>query len=188
MTTTIAGTMPYAWPWDGAVDPLRTALLVITPFSGTPLVGTPAGDRVAAIADMVQAVGGTVMHVVTVPPARAEKGSTVVVDPTWQRVCAQGIDGFFGSSLDARLRSSRRDQLLLTGVGLETCVHSTMRSANDRGYECLLVLDACLAYDDDLVASSRSQVEMAGGIFGAVGTTDNVIAAYAALVKRGVHS
>ena len=82
-----------------------------------------------------------------------------------------------GDSLDALLRSLGRDQLLLTGSWLETSVHSTMRSANDRGYECLLVLDACTAYDPDLVAASRSQIEMSGGIFGAVGHTDDVLAA-----------
>ncbi len=44
-----------------------------------------------------------------------------------------------------------------------------MRSANDRGYECLLVIDACVPHDPELVAASRSQIEMSGGIFGAVG-------------------
>jgi nicotinamidase-related amidase len=56
-------------------------------------------------------------------------------------------------------------------------VHSTLRSANDTGYECLLVADACSAHDPALVASSISSVEMSGGIFGAIGTTDAVLAA-----------
>jgi nicotinamidase-related amidase len=94
---------------------------------------------------------------------------------------AAGVDGFFGSCLDATLRGIGADQLLLTGAGLETCVHSTMRSANDRGYECLLVLDACVPYRPDLVPAARSHVEMSGGIFGAVGHTTDVLAAYAAL-------
>ncbi len=52
-----------------------------------------------------------------------------------------------------------------------------MRSANDRGYECLLVVDACAPLDPDLVAPATSMVEMSGGIFGAIGTTDPVLAA-----------
>ena len=59
-------------------------------------------------------------------------------------------------------------------------MHSTMRSANDRGYECLLVVDACAPLDPDLVPPAISMVEMSGGIFGAVGTTAPVLAALAA--------
>ena len=70
-----------------------------------------------------------------------------------------------------------RDLLLLVGLGLETTVHSTMRSANDRGYECLLVVDACAPLDPDAVPNAVSMVEMSGGIFGAVGLTDPVLAA-----------
>jgi nicotinamidase-related amidase len=90
---------------------------------------------------------------------------------------AHGVDGFFASPLDALLRSLGRDQLLLCGAWLETGVHSTMRSANDRGYECLLVLDACVPHDPALVAASRSQIEMSGGIFGAVGDSNDVLSA-----------
>jgi nicotinamidase-related amidase len=50
-----------------------------------------------------------------------------------------------------------------------------MRAANDRGYECLLVEDAVCSYDEDLTAAALSSIQMSGGIFGAVGTTDAVI-------------
>ena len=66
---------------------------------------------------------------------------------------------------------------MLCGQWLETGVHSTIRSANDRGYECLLALDACIPYDPDLAPAARSQIEMSGGIFGAVGDTAAVLAA-----------
>ena len=91
------------------------------------------------------------------------------------RIAAVGIDGFHGSPLDTLLRGARTDRLLLAGAGLETCVHSTMRSANDRGYECLLVTDACAAYDEQLVAQAISMIEMSGGIFGAVATSAAVL-------------
>jgi nicotinamidase-related amidase len=56
-------------------------------------------------------------------------------------------------------------------------VHSTLRSANDRGYECLTIADACLAADTETQRGAISSIEMSGGIFGAVGSTDAVIAA-----------
>jgi len=175
MTRTIAHTTPYAWPWDGAFAPSRTAMLVVT------VPGAPApGARVKALAGALRPAGGVVVQVTTAPPRAARAPAAETWGSADERVASAGVDGFFGSSLDGLLRSRGRDQLLLTGAWLETSVHSTMRSANDRGYECLLVLDACAAYDPDLVVASRSQIEMSGGIFGAVGSTDDVLAAVAA--------
>lgn len=171
MSPTVAHTTPYAWPWDGAHSPDRTALLVVT------APGAPApGAGVEALAGALRPVGGVVVHVTTAPPRRPGAAAEAW-GPADHRVDSAGVDGFYGSPLDGLLRSLGRDQLLLTGAWLETGVHSTMRSANDRGYECLLVLDACTAYDPDLVVASRSQIEMSGGIFGAVGMTDDVLAA-----------
>ena len=51
--------------------------------------------------------------------------------------------------------------------------------ANDMGFECLLVVDACAPGDEGLVAGSVSMIEMSGGIFGAVGVTARVAEAYA---------
>ena len=98
--------------------------------------------------------------------------------PDRASVAAAGIDALLRRP--ARLRCcarAARDLLLLVGLGLETTVHSTMRSANDRGYECLLVVDACAPLDPDAVPNAISMVEMSGGIFGAVGLTDPVLAA-----------
>lgn len=187
MTHTIARTTPYPWPWDGRLLAARTAVLVVTPRAGLTLDGTEQGRRVRAIVTAVRASGGVVISVVTMPP-RDRTDGVLPGTPSVATGCgadltleAAGIDGFYGSPLDATLRSLGADQLLLTGAGLETCVHSTMRSANDRGYECLLVLDACVPYRPDLVPAARSHVEMSGGIFGAVGHTTDVLAAYAAL-------
>jgi nicotinamidase-related amidase len=90
-------------------------------------------------------------------------------------VDAVGLDGFYGSALDAHLLALGRDLLVVCGLSLEGPVHSTLRSANDRGYECLLVADAC-SYDNAATRDAAiSSVEMSGGIFGAVGTTRAVI-------------
>jgi nicotinamidase-related amidase len=99
--------------------------------------------------------------------------------PVDAAISSQGVDGFFGSPLEAMLRQNRIERVLLVGAWLETSVHSTMRTANDMGFECLLVIDACTPGDEALVASSVSMIEMSGGIFGAVGTTAKVVEAYA---------
>ncbi|MFL6159298.1 MAG: cysteine hydrolase family protein [Marmoricola sp.] len=192
MTTTptatghVPGTTPYAWPWDAVLDPARTAVLVVGPARGLTLAGSAEGARARAVVDVVLGAGGAVVQVVTAPPPAvgpaAPAAGPPLADAAFPVLSARGVDGFYGSGLDDHLRASGRDHLLLVGAGLETCIHSTMRSANDRGLECLLVLDACVPYDRALVGSARSQVEMSGGIFGAVGSTAEVFDAYAALV------
>lgn len=170
--TTISRTTPYAWPYDGGLEPSRCAVVRVVSGVG-PVPSGPEKDRADEVVAAVTRFGGTVITVITVPPGRGRRpvGPAPVDDHV---MTAQGIDGFYGSPLDSVLRSAGLDRLLLVGDGLETCVHSTMRSANDRGYECLLVADACRPLDPDLVPASISQIEMSGGIFGAVGRTADV--------------
>lgn len=180
MNRTVAHTTPYAWPYSADLDPARTALVVVGPSGDPgPASGSPYehGARVDALAAAVTTADGVVVRVTTTPSG----GSTADTVEADYLLRAAGVDGFFGSSLDHLLRSVGRDQILLAGGWLESNVHSTLRSANDRGYECLLVLDACTPYDASLTAASRSQIEMSGGIFGAVGETTHVLAALAAL-------
>jgi nicotinamidase-related amidase len=83
-------------------------------------------------------------------------------------VAAGGIDGFWASPLDDVLRSAGRDLLVLSGAGYETTVHSTLRSANDRGYECLTLTDGSAPGQPELAGAATSSICMSGGIFGAV--------------------
>lgn len=196
---TVAATSPYPWPWDGGCSGERLALVVAGWDPGWR--GRADADRVvgveSVVADLAAAVavaGGTVVVVRHGPPPRGQSPSpststsmsTGTLDPpridgpAVVPIAAAGIDGFHGSGLDAALRAAGATHLLLAGNGLEAPVHSTLRSANDRGYECLLVLDACAPLIPDLTAPARSMVEMSGGIFGAVGTTADVLAALVA--------
>jgi nicotinamidase-related amidase len=122
-----------------------------------------------------------VVNVRTLPPAaRAAAlapGSAPTIFPADAVVDSSGCDGFYGSALDTLLRREGRDQLLLTGWWLETCVHSTLRTANDQGYECLTVRDACTALSSDIEPNAISSIEMSGGIFGAVGDVSAVLQA-----------
>ncbi|PKQ25663.1 MAG: hypothetical protein CVT64_08120 [Actinobacteria bacterium HGW-Actinobacteria-4] len=179
--THVHGTMPYAWPFNGDLSPAATAVLVIEPRGGSwPAQGAEECAAAAAeVARAVQSAGGAVVSVMTAPP-RGESHPTAALTLPLGSVCvaAQGIDGFYGSSLDFTLRSRGIERLILVGIATETSIHSTMRTANDAGYECLLVADACLSLDPTLTSASISMIEMSGGIFGAVGTATSVVAAF----------
>lgn len=190
----IAHTRPYAWPYDGLVDARRTALLITgagpTWASMVPR-DEPAATRLDTLRSCLRSAGAVVVLVANAPafvrptvrPA-ACPSVALVAGPDEFAIAAAGIDGFYGSCLDAFLRRRGRTHLVVCGYGLESTVHSTVRRANDRGYECLTIVDASPAHDRDLVHASRSSIEMSGGIFGAVGQTDDVIAAYGTEPRR----
>jgi nicotinamidase-related amidase len=172
---TVPHTDPYPWPWDGAVDPARLALLICgadTAWRARTTDPAPAAAAIDRLAYAVRAVGGLVVHVRH--GAAGAPGTKPFADDAV--VTAGGIDGFYASGLDRLLRDAGRNQLLVTGFGIEAPVHSTLRTANDAGYECLLVVDACAPLDAGTADPARAMVTMSGGIFGAVGTTGPVLA------------
>jgi nicotinamidase-related amidase len=185
VTVHVEHTTPYPWPYDGGLSLARTALVVVG-WNTTwwdrchrpELVVDPIG-RLADAVDQVVVVDHTPPRAGTSRPSTTSSpaAGTPPALPGAEQVHAAGVDGFFGGPLDSVLRAKYCDLILLVGLGLEATVHSTMRSANDRGYECLLVVDACAPLDPDLVAPATSMVEMSGGIFGAIGTTESVLAA-----------
>ncbi|KAE8447905.1 hypothetical protein EG329_009977 [Mollisiaceae sp. DMI_Dod_QoI] len=67
--------------------------------------------------------------------------------------------------------------LILCGVTTDVCVHSTMREANDNGFDCLLVEDATAASEQHLHDGAVESVKSEGGIFGAVTTADKILTA-----------
>ncbi|MBM2623526.1 cysteine hydrolase [Actinoplanes sp. LDG1-06] len=104
-----------------------------------------------------------------VPEVAPAPGEVIVDKP--------GKGAFYATNLDLVLRTHGITHLILTGITTDVCVHTTMREANDRGYECLILSDCTGATDPDNHTAALHMVTMQGGVFGCVATSDDVIAA-----------
>ena len=93
-----------------------------------------------------------------VPAVAPAAGETVIVKP--------GKGAFHATPLDEMLRQQGITHLLFAGVTTEVCVQTTMREANDRGYDCLLVEDACASYFPAFHQATLEMVRAQGGIVG----------------------
>jgi nicotinamidase-related amidase len=88
-----------------------------------------------------------------------------------------GKGAFFATDLHGILQNRGITQLIVTGVTTEVCVNTTVREANDRGYDCLVVADCCASYFPDFHEFGLRMIKAQGGIFGWVATAADVIAA-----------
>ena len=86
-----------------------------------------------------------------------------------------GKGAFYRTGLEVVLRSHHITHLIITGVTTEVCVQTTMREANDRGYECLLVEDATESYFPEFKQATLEMVRAQGGIVGWTATAQQVM-------------
>ncbi|MBS0561842.1 MAG: cysteine hydrolase [Proteobacteria bacterium] len=104
-----------------------------------------------------------------IPELYPQAGEPVIDKP--------GKGAFFATDLHAILQHRGIAQLIVTGVTTEVCVNTTVREANDRGYDCLVPADCAGSYFPEFHEAGLRMIAAQGGIFGWVGQSDAVIAA-----------
>jgi nicotinamidase-related amidase len=88
-----------------------------------------------------------------------------------------GKGAFYATDLDSLLRNRGISQLVVCGVTTEVCVNTTVREANDRGYDCLVLEDCVGSYFPEFQAAALNMIKAQGGIFGWVSDSERFLEA-----------
>jgi nicotinamidase-related amidase len=110
---------------------------------------------------------------------RGEPGHDIISElaplPSEPVIDKPGKGAFFATNLHNILQASGIRQLVVTGVTTEVCVNSTVREANDRGYECLVPSDCVGSYFPEFHTFGLAMIKAQGGIFGWVTDSKKIL-------------
>lgn len=95
-----------------------------------------------------------------------------------------GRGAFAHTELELMLRNEGIKNLILAGVTTDVCVSTTMREANDRGFDCLLAEDACSAATPSGHSATIESIKAEGGIFGAVSRVNEIVQAIEGIMVK----
>ena len=113
---------------------------------------------------------------------RGEPGHAIIEElaplPSETVIDKPGFGAFYATDLQHVLCSAGIYSLIIAGVTTDICVHSTLREAVDRGFDCLTVGDACAAANPAIHAAMLACIDGEGGILGRVASTDEVVASW----------
>jgi nicotinamidase-related amidase len=173
-----------------AVIPPLQAVLAATRGAGLPVIHTREGHR-PDLSDCPPAKlsrGAPSMRIGDPGPKgriliRGEYGHDIIDDlaplPGELVIDKPGKGSFYATGLDETLKDKGITSLVVTGVTTEVCVHTTVREANDRGYECLVLSDCVGSYFADFQRYGLQMIAAQGGIFGWVAPSASYLSALA---------
>jgi nicotinamidase-related amidase len=97
-----------------------------------------------------------------------------------------GKGAFYATDLELLLRNRGITGLIVTGVTTEVCVHTTVREANDRGFECLVLSDCVGSYFPEFHEVGLRMIAAQGGIFGWVAASDALLTSLTTSIPAAV--